>query len=126
MPFTLKHTRFKDYLEVTIHSTIIPGKEIDEATQRWNKVAELCEEENCFKVLAILHFEGVYNINKAFKLVGGAKDFGWKLHYKLAVIPVDEDWFYRLSFTETTMNRLGYEMKLFRSKRHGKKWLLQS
>ena len=126
MPFTIKHTRFKDYLEVTIHSTITPGKEIEEATQRWTKVADLCEVENCHRILAILHFKGTYTKDKAFKLVDAAKKFGWKVHNKLAVVPVDEEWFYRLSFTETTMNRLGYEMKLFRNKRNGKKWLFQT
>ncbi len=126
MPFTLKHTRFKDHLEITIHSTIIPGKEIEEATQRWTKVSELCEIENCHRVLAILHFKGTYNMDLAFKLVDTAKDFGWKLQNKLAVVPVDEEWYYRLSFTETTMIRLGYEMKLFQNKRNAKKWLLQA
>ena len=59
-----------------------------------------------------------------FNLVDSASSLGWRLEYKLAMVVKKEELLDNLSFTETAMNNLGYEMKLFLNNREAKKWLL--
>ncbi|MGB5378719.1 hypothetical protein [Muriicola sp.] len=120
----IEHEVFKDYLEVRLYGVIDPEVEKEEAMARWTKIVALCERENRKKALVISYFKGVYKINTSFTLVENANNLGWNLDYKLAMAVPDEDRFNRLLFIENAMIQYGYDMKLFRSKREAKKWLL--
>lgn len=126
MPYTIKHSVLPDYLEVHIKGTIIPGKEFKEATERWSMVAKLCAKEDRRLILAFVDLEGQHPIDSKFKLVDEEEAFGWSQDYKLSMVVNDRDQYNHLSFTETVMNNLGYEMKIFIKKREGIKWLLSS
>ncbi len=124
MSYTLEHRVLPNYLEVHIKGQIIPGKELREATERWSRVAVLCEEEDRNFILAFIDLEGQHTTSSKFNLVDAATTFGWRPEYKLAAVVKNEDQFLHLSFTETVMNNLGYEMKLFLNRREARKWLL--
>ncbi|MGB5646271.1 hypothetical protein [Muriicola sp.] len=123
MPYTIEHRVHPEYLEVHVEGDIIPGKEVQEAVERWSKVAKICKSEDRNLILAFIDFRGQHSITSKFSLVDGAASFGWMPHYKLSVVVKNEQQFQHLAFTETAMNNLGYEMKLFKKKREAKKWL---
>jgi len=124
MPYTIEHEVFPEYLEVYIKGTIIPGKELQEATERWTKVATLCAQEDRKLILAFIDLKGQHSTDSKFNVVDAATTFGWRPEYKLSVVVNDGNQYDHLAFTETVMNNLGYEMKLFRKKREAKRWLL--
>lgn len=124
MPYTIEHKVLPDYIEVYIKGTIVPGKELKEAIERWAKVAELCAQEDRRLILAFMDLEGQHSLDSKFNLVDAATSFGWRPEYKLSMVIKKEALFNHLLFTETVMNNLGLEMKIFRKKRDGKKWLL--
>ena len=125
MSYTLDHRVLPYYLEVHIKGQIVPGKELREATERWSRVAVLCKEEGRNLILAFIDLEGQHSTNSKFNLVDAAATFGWRPEYKLAVVVKNEEQLLHLSFTETVMNNLGYEMKLFLNRREARKWLLE-
>jgi len=124
MPYTIEHMVLPDYIEVYIKGTIVPGKELKEAIERWAKVAELCVQEDRRLILAFMDLEGQHSLDSKFNLVDAATSFGWRPEYKLSMVIKKEALFNHLLFTETVMNNLGFEMKIFRKKRDAKKWLL--
>ncbi len=126
MPYSIVHTVLPDYLEVKITGTILDGRALEEATERWSRVAALCEKVNRKLILAFLDLKGNHTTQSKFSLVDRAPTFGWQQDYKLSVVVKNEEQYNHLLFTETVMNNLGYEMKLFRNKREAKKWLLDS
>ncbi|MBT8281724.1 MAG: hypothetical protein KJO16_09110 [Muriicola sp.] len=123
MPYTLDHRVLPKYLEVHIKGSIVPGEELKEAMERWSRVAELCRTTNRNLILGFIDLEGKHSTSSKFNLVDTASNFGWQPDYKLSVVVKTEAQYQHLSFTETVMNNLGYEMKLFLSKREAKKWL---
>ena len=123
MPYTIEHKVLPDYIEVYIKGTIVPGKELKEAIERWAKVAELCVQEDRRLILAFMDLEGQHSLDSKFNLVDAATSFGWRPEYKLSMVIKKEALFNHLLFTETVMNNLGFEMKIFRKKRDGRKWL---
>jgi hypothetical protein len=124
VPYSIVHTVLPDYLEVKINGTIMDGYALEEATERWSRVAALCEKVNRKLILAFVDLSGNHTTQSKFSLVDKAATFGWQQDYKLSVIVKNEEQYNHLLFTETVMNNLGYEMKLFRNKREAKKWLL--
>ncbi|MBT8281723.1 MAG: hypothetical protein KJO16_09105 [Muriicola sp.] len=124
MPNRIEHTVHPEYIEITMYGTILPSVEKAESLQRWSKILDLCRKEKRKKVLAISHFEGVYQIDTSFNLVENAGKLGWDRSYKLALVVEDEDRYLRFMFIESAMIQYGYEMKLFDKKRTAKKWLL--
>jgi len=124
MPYTLDFRVLPKYLEVHIKGTLLPGKELKEAVERWSKVAKLCKQEDRNLILAFIDLEGQHSTSSKFNLVDAASTFGWQPDYKLSVVVKTDKQFQHLSFTETVMTNLGYEMKLFTNKREARKWLL--
>lgn len=124
MPYTLKYKVLKTHLEVKINGYRVPGKEVEEGVSRWSKVVQICEKEGHNHILVIMAINGKFSLDSAFKLVKSADILGWPRQYKLAIVADTEKLSFSLSFTETAMINLGYEMKLFRRKRGAKKWLL--
>ena len=124
MPYTLEHSVLPEYLEVHIKGIIVPGSELREAVERWSTVATLCKEVERARILAFIDLEGHHSTSSKFNLVDAASTFGWRPEYKLSVVVKNDEQFLHLSFTETVMNNLGYEMKLFKNKRDARKWLL--
>jgi hypothetical protein len=125
MPYTIEHRTLPEYLEVHIKGTIVPGKELQEAVERWSKVAELCILEDRDRIIVFLDLHGNHSINSKFNLVDSASTLGWRHQCRLSVVVKNQEQFEHLSFTETAMNNLGYEMKLFKRKRQAKKWLFK-
>jgi len=123
MSYTIKHRVLPEYIEVHIKGEIVPGKELKEAIERWSKVAELCVKENRRLILAFMDLEGQHSLDSKFNLVDAATSYGWLPEYKLSMVIKNEALFNHLLFTETVMNNLGFEMKIFRKKRDGRKWL---
>jgi hypothetical protein len=123
MPYTIEHRVLPEYIEVYIKGTIVPGKELKEAIERWAMVAELCVKEDRRLILAFMDLEGQHSLDSKFNLVDAASSFGWRPEYKLSMVIKKEALHNHLLFTETVMNNLGFEMKIFRKKRNGKKWL---
>lgn len=123
MPYTIKHRTLPKHLEVYIKGTIVPGQELNEAIERWTKVAELCVKEDRRLILAFMDLEGQHSLDSKFNLVDAATSFGWRPEYKLSMVIKKEALFDHLLFTETVMTNLGFEMKIFRKKHDGKKWL---
>jgi hypothetical protein len=126
VPYSIVHTILPDYLEVKITGTIMEGYALEEATKRWSSVAALCKKVNRNLILAFVDLKGNHTTQSKFSLVDKAATFGWQQDYKLSVVVKNEEQYNHLLFTETVMNNLGYEMKLFRNKREAKKWLLDS
>ncbi len=124
MSYTIEHKVLPEYLEVFIKGTIVPGKELKEAMERWTTVSNLCIKEDRRLILAFIDLEGRHSTDSKFSLVDAAASFGWRPEYKLSVVVKNEDQLNHLSFTQTVMNNLGYEMKLFKKKREALKWLL--
>ncbi len=124
MPYTLEHRVLPEYLEVHIKGTILPGEELKEAIERWEKVARLCVKEDRHLILAFMDLEGQHSLDSKYNLVDSATSFGWRPEYKLSMVIKKEALFNHLLFTETVMKNLGFEMKIFRKKREGIKWLL--
>jgi hypothetical protein len=123
MPYTIEHRVLPEYIEVYIKGTIVPGRELKEAIERWAMVAELCVKEDRRLILAFMDLEGQHSLDSKFNLVDAASSFGWRPEYKLSMVIKKEALHNHLLFTETVMNNLGFEMKIFRKKRNGKKWL---
>ncbi len=123
MSYTLEHKTLPKYLEVHIKGTIVPGNELQGALERWSEVAELCIHVGRNKILAFLDLDGHHSLNSKFNLVDSAPSIGWRQDCRLSVVVKNEQQFQHLAFTETAMNNLGYEMKLFKKKREAKKWL---
>ncbi|QBA64764.1 hypothetical protein [Muriicola soli] len=123
MPYTLDHRVLPKYLEVHIKGNIVPGKELKEAMERWSEVAQLCKVKERNLILVFMDLEGRHSTSSKFNLVDTASTYGWQPDYKLSIVVKNEEQYQHLSFTETVMNNLGYEMKLFLSKREAKKWL---
>ncbi|WP_297763137.1 hypothetical protein [uncultured Muriicola sp.] len=123
MPYTIEHRVLPEYLEVHIEATIVPGKEAQEAIERWFKIAELCKIEKRNLILAFMDLQGQHTTDSKFKLVDTASTLGWLPNYKLSMVVKNEKQQHHLSFTETAMNTLGFEMKIFKNKRDAKKWL---
>lgn len=123
MPYTLEHRVHPEYLEVHVKGNIIPGKELKEAKERWTAIADLCKLTDRNLVLAFLDLKGQHSTSSKFNLVDAAAHMGWSANYKLSVVVKNEEQFNHLSFTETVMNNLGYEMKLFLKRKEAKKWL---
>ncbi len=124
MPYTIEHRVLPEYLEVHVKGIILPGKELKEAKERWTAIASLCRSADRKLVLAFLDLEGQHSTSSKFNLVDAAANMGWVPDYKLSVVVKNQEQFMHLSFTETVMNNLGYEMKLFLNKREARKWLL--
>jgi hypothetical protein len=120
----IEHDVHEHYLEVRLYGIVDPAVEKKEAITRWSKISALYKQVNKNKALVISHFKGVYRMDTSFNLVENANNLGWNLDYKLALVAPDEDRFIRLSFIENAMNQYGYDMKLFRSKKEARKWLL--
>jgi hypothetical protein len=126
MPYSIEHRVLPNYLEVRLKGTIVPGKELSEAKDRWTKVAQLCVLEGRELILAFMDLKGQHPIISKFNLVDSAAGLGWRPEYKLALVVKNEEQHSNLSFLETAMNNLGYEMKIFLKKREALKWLLSS
>lgn len=124
MPFQLSHTPLREYLEVQLHVQIVPERELEEALERWGQVAALCRTHQQTRVLVVMEFTGTHDTEIKFRLAKGASDIGWSYELKLAVVISDIHHFNEQLFTETAMNALGYEMKLFPKYRKARKWLL--
>ena len=124
MPYELTYSVKPEYLEADIRVNISEGKTLREALGRWKEVAGLCRENERNRVLVTMEFNGSYDMETKFKLAKGAPAIGWSQDLKLAVVIKDPVHFTEQLFTETAMNRLGYEMKLFQKPRQAKKWLL--
>lgn len=124
MNYTLEHIIYPEYLEIGIRGVINPSNEQRDAFERWRMIADLCKQTSKTRVLVISYFTGNYTLNTSFNLVDKAQNLGWNLKYKLAMVVLDGDRFAKLTFIETAMVNVGYEMKLFRNKRSAKKWLL--
>lgn len=124
MPYTIKHRALPEYLEVHMKGTIVPGQELKEALERWSKVAELCKNTNRRLILVFLDLKGQHTTVTKFNLADGAAGIGWHPDYKLSVVVRGKDLYHHLLLTETVMNNLGFETKLFTKKREAKKWLL--
>ncbi|GGD55978.1 hypothetical protein [Muriicola marianensis] len=123
MPYTLEHRVHPEYLEVHIKGEIVPGKEFKEAQERWSTIADLCKTTTRNFILAFIDLKGQHPTSSKFNLVNAATNMGWLPDYKLSVVVKNEEQFNHLSFTETVMNNLGYEMKLFLKRKEAKKWL---
>jgi len=126
VPYSITHTVLPDYLEVRITGTIKEVYALEEATERWSRVAALCKKVNRKLILAFVDLKGSHTTQSKFSLVDKAATFGWQLDFKLSAVVKNEAQYNHLLFTETVMNNLGYEMKLFRNKREAKKWLLDA
>lgn len=126
MPYTLEYRVLPEYLEVSLIGDIIPGKELSEAKDRWTKIAALCKKEDRRLILAFMDLKGQHSIDSKFNLIDSASSFGWSQNYRLAIVTKGNELFHHLLFTETAMNNMGYEMKIFRKKREAKKWLFLS
>lgn len=124
MNYTLEHIIYPEYMEIDIRGVINPSNEQRDAFERWRMIADLCKQTNKTRVLVISYFTGNYTLNTSFNLVDKAQNLGWNLEYKLAMVVLDRDRFAKLTFIETAMVSVGYEMKLFKNKRNAKKWLL--
>lgn len=124
MPYDLSFQVRPDYVTAKLSVKIAPGQELKEAMERWEAIARICRENNRDKVLVVMSFNGSYGMETKFKLAKGASSIGWTPNLKLAVVIADPDRFSEQLFTETALNNLGYEMKLFLKKRPAKKWLL--
>ncbi len=124
MPYDLSFQVRPDYVEAQLTVEITPGQELKEAMQRWEAVARICRENNLNKVLVVMTFSGSYGMETKFQLARGASSIGWSPNLKLAVVIPDPVHYNEQLFTETAMNNLGYEMKLFLKKRPARKWLL--
>ncbi len=124
MPYTIEHRVHPKYLEVHVKAEIVPGKELKEAKERWSRIADLCKSTSRNLVLAYIDLKGQHSTYSQFSLVDAAANMGWSPDYKLSVVVKNQDRFNHLSFTETVMNNLGYEMKLFLKRKEAKKWLL--
>ncbi len=110
MPYTIEHRIMPEYLEVHVKGTIVEGKELREAKERWSTIASLCRSTDRNLVLAFLDLEGQHSTSSKFNLVDAAANMGWVPDYKLSVVVKNQEQFIHLSFTETVMNNLGYEM----------------
>ncbi len=124
MPYKLAYTVQPEYLEAKIRVNISPGAELKEALGRWKEVAGLCRENGRSRVLVTMEFSGSYDMETKFHLAKGASAIGWSHDLKLAVVIKDPVQFTEQLFTETALNRLGYEMKIFEKPRQARKWLL--
>lgn len=124
MPYTLEHRVLPEYLEVHIKAEIVPGKELKEAIERWTKIAALCNEYDRNLILTFIDLDGQLSNYEKFNLVDSASSFGWRPEYKLSLVVKNEEQLIHISFIETVMNNLGYEIKLFLNKREARKWLL--
>lgn len=124
MPYDLTFQVRPEFLEAELSVEVAPGQALKEAMERWEAVARICRENDRDKVLVEMSFSGSYGMETKFKLAKGAASIGWSPDLKLAVVIPDPAQFSEQLFTETAMNNLGYEMKLFLKKRPAKKWLL--
>ena len=124
MPYQLTYSLKPGYLEVDLRVAIVAEQELEEALARWREVAGLCRTLDRTRVLVFMAFTGNHGVEVRFRLAKGAGDIGWSPDLKLAVVIADAQQFIEHQFTETAMNSLEYEMKLFLKKRPAKKWLL--
>ena len=124
MGYSMEYKRYPQYLEVVIRIQIEKGKELQEAVERWTKISELCKEHDLHRIMAIMEFEGFYGAETKFNLVKKASGFGWDPGYKLAVVVQNDRQYAEMMFTQTAMDNMGYQMKLFRNLRKARRWLL--
>ncbi|WP_445385373.1 hypothetical protein ACT6NV_00730 [Robiginitalea sp. IMCC44478] len=124
MGYSMEFKVNPQHLEVVIQIQIEKGKELKEAVARWTKISELCKEHQLDKILAIMEFDGFYGAETKFNLVKKASGFGWDPGYRLAVVVQNDQQYAEMLFTQTAMDNMGYQMKLFKNPRKGRKWLL--
>lgn len=125
MPYTISHDYKQDYLDITIDVKVIPELALQEALERWNKVFELAANHAVKRVHVLMTFAGTLDLTSKFRLTTSAESLGMSKKCRLAVSIPDEQSYLELLFTQTALNRLGYQMKIFKAKKKAIKWLAE-
>jgi len=104
-----------DYVSIEMSGIRVDGQEVDQAIQVWQKMSEICEENDIKKILAISRITGSLPIGASYKIAQIGEELGWNRKVKLAFVELNEDSFKDNSFTETTAVNRGYQVKIFRT-----------
>ena len=114
------------YIRIEISGDRTPGQEAAEAIQFWSNVADLCRQNNIFKVLTISALTGRLPTMQAFEIARSPESFGWSWEYKVAFVDLNEGSRQDNLFTETVAVNRGYGAKIFDNEFDAKAWLFYS
>ncbi len=123
MPANLTYKVSKDFLNVRITATGLPGEEIAESRKIWRVMAESCQNEKRDRILAVIELERRPPIGLSYDIARQADSSGWRREYKLALV-VKEDHRAVFNLIQSFLQHLGYEVALFERARAARKWLL--
>ena len=124
MPLQLKYRLYRTYLRVEIRGSRTPGSEVTESMDIWGQIADLCNQFQRKKILAVMKISGRLPLDSAFKIAKSAEHIGWSRSYKLAVVAPSKIILVNIQFSETILINLGYDVKMFSTKWRAKRWLL--
>ena len=124
MPIRLKLKIEDGFIRADFKGRRTEGKELQETKNAWIEVAQACRENNVFKILAIMQVEGKLPFDAAYKLARSVSEIGFTRDHKLAVIASKARILLNIRFSETIFRNRGYEVRIFKSERPAKKWLL--
>lgn len=123
MPYTILHDLNQDYLDIKIDVTVDPEHAMQEAFERWKNVFELSTKYAVKRVHVLMTFAGTLDLSSKFRLTTSAQTLGMSKSCKLAVSIPDEKSYQEFLFTQTALNKLGFQMKMFKSKSKAICWL---
>lgn len=101
-----------------------PEQALKEALARWENVFEIARRTERDHILALMQFNATLDLQSKFQLTTSADLLGMDKKFRLAVVVREEQNYIDLMFTQTALNRLGYQMHLFRNRRKALRWLI--
>ncbi len=101
-------------------------KNLENVTSLWKKIARICNETQCFKVLGIGHSDNSLSVNESFKHSEVLKKIGITSKFKIAWTDTNPETYGTLNLLETVFRRQGIANgRLFAEVHEAKKWLLK-
>ncbi len=120
MPNKLTVTCEGNYIQVLADG----DKNYDYSVELWTKVAETCQEHNCFNVLGIARTTTPLEAVDGYDTARLFRELGIDHNYRIAWVELDPDAIDIAAFIETVLLNRGLPGKLFPSVDEAKNWLI--
>jgi predicted fused transcriptional regulator/phosphomethylpyrimidine kinase len=124
MPYELSIQEKENYIRVDVSGQRTPGHEIEDAISVWSRVAEVLNEKQIDRVLAIYNLTGRLPARAAHAIAYDPAKFGWSKHFKVALVELNEESRQDMFFAEDVAVSSGYRVRIFDSEQEAEAWLL--
>lgn len=113
----------REFLRLSVSGEWTQGKEVEETRKVWAELAEACEQQGMSRVMAVYDIPGRFPTMAAYNFASAFDVFGWKPHWKVALVYHYQERFESNLFTENVAVNRGFRVKAFTNESDAETWL---